>query len=246
VRETKVRDLRITRQFHAHSNITCTNNWVPEERRPLECAFVSSCVFLVTPGHARTPLHIITSLGTYTHISRTRALQQFSTKLSTPHLSNFVLRPLHYSWQQITRTGETNELLSTAQETQHRTTDTRRGLVTHHLRILSSQILLCVMTIAQLQLLLPYHLFHDSYYSPNIISGTKSRMVRCGHAARIGAKRGAYRVSVEKPEICRYGRPRRTWVDNTRMDINPLNAELNLICHLVALLEAHLFSTLAG
>jgi hypothetical protein len=31
------------------------------------------------------------------------------------------------------------------------------------------------------------------------------------------------------------GRPRHKWEDN----INPLNAELNLICHLLALLGAH-------
>jgi hypothetical protein len=28
--------------------------------------------------------------------------------------------------------------------------------------------------------------------------------------------------------------------------VNPLNTELNPICHLLALLKAHLFSTLAG
>ena len=38
--------------------------------------------------------------------------------------------------------------------------------------------------------------------------------------ARMGEKRGAYRVLVEKPEGKRpLGRPRRRWVDNIRMDL---------------------------
>jgi len=42
-----------------------------------------------------------------------------------------------------------------------------------------------------------------------------------------------HRVLVGKPEGKRpLGRPRRRWEDN----INPLNAELNPICHLLALL----------
>jgi hypothetical protein len=45
-----------------------------------------------------------------------------------------------------------------------------------------------------------------------------------------------YRVLVGKPDGKRpLGRPRRRWDDN----INPLNSELNPICHLLALLGTH-------
>jgi hypothetical protein len=41
-----------------------------------------------------------------------------------------------------------------------------------------------------------------------------------GHVARIGEKRGVYRVSVGKPEGKRpLGRPRRRWEYNIRMDL---------------------------
>jgi hypothetical protein len=52
----------------------------------------------------------------------------------------------------------------------------------------------------------------------------------------MGEDRGVHRVLVRKPEGKRpLGRPRRRWEDN----INPFNAELNPICHLLALLGAH-------
>jgi hypothetical protein len=39
-----------------------------------------------------------------------------------------------------------------------------------------------------------------------------------GHVARMGKKRGAYRVLMGKPEETRpIGRPRRSWEDNTKM-----------------------------
>ena len=57
----------------------------------------------------------------------------------------------------------------------------------------------------------------------------------CGTQGGWGTKDGC-RVLVGKPEFGRpLGRPRREWEDN----INPLNAELNPICHLLALLGAH-------
>ena len=41
-----------------------------------------------------------------------------------------------------------------------------------------------------------------------------------GHLARIGQRRGVYRVLVEKPEGKRpLGRPMRQWEDNIKMDI---------------------------
>jgi len=40
-----------------------------------------------------------------------------------------------------------------------------------------------------------------------------------GHVARMGERRGAYRVLVEKPEGRRpLGRPRHRWEDNIKMD----------------------------
>jgi len=40
------------------------------------------------------------------------------------------------------------------------------------------------------------------------------------HVARIGERRGVYRVLVEKPEGKRpLGRPRRRWEDNIKMDL---------------------------
>jgi hypothetical protein len=51
-----------------------------------------------------------------------------------------------------------------------------------------------------------------------------------------GERGGVCRVLVGKPEGKRsLGRPRCKWENN----INPLNAELNHICHLLALLGAH-------
>jgi hypothetical protein len=42
---------------------------------------------------------------------------------------------------------------------------------------------------------------NDLYSSPNIVRLIKSRRLRwAGHVARIGEKRGVYRVLVEKPE----------------------------------------------
>jgi hypothetical protein len=64
----------------------------------------------------------------------------------------------------------------------------------------------------------------DLYSSPSIIRIIKSRRMRwAGHVARMGKKRNAYRLLVGKPEGKKpLGRPRRSWVDNIRMDLREL------------------------
>jgi hypothetical protein len=67
------------------------------------------------------------------------------------------------------------------------------------------------------------HIFelNDVYSSPNVIRVVKSRRMRwAGHVARIGQKRGAYRILVGRPEGRRpLGRPRRRWEDNIKMHL---------------------------
>jgi len=62
---------------------------------------------------------------------------------------------------------------------------------------------------------------NDLYSSPNIVRVTKSRRMRwAGHVARMGEERGVYMVLVGKPEGKRQlGRPRRTWEDNIKIDL---------------------------
>ena len=62
---------------------------------------------------------------------------------------------------------------------------------------------------------------NDLYCSPNIVRMIKWRRMRwAGHVARMGEKRGVYRVLVGQLEGRRpLGRPRRRWVDNIRMDL---------------------------
>ena len=62
---------------------------------------------------------------------------------------------------------------------------------------------------------------NDLYSSPNIVRLIKSRrMCWAGHVARMGERRGVYRVLVGKHEGKRpLGRPRRGWEDNIKMDL---------------------------
>ena len=62
---------------------------------------------------------------------------------------------------------------------------------------------------------------NDLYSSPNIVRVIKSRIMRlAGHVARMEEGRGVHKVLVGKPEGKRpLGRPRRTWGDNIKMDL---------------------------
>jgi hypothetical protein len=59
------------------------------------------------------------------------------------------------------------------------------------------------------------------YSSPNIIRMMESRTMRCaGHVARMGKKKNACKILVGKPEGKRpLGRPRRSWVNNIKIDL---------------------------
>ena len=61
---------------------------------------------------------------------------------------------------------------------------------------------------------------NDVFSSPNIMRVFKSSMRWARHVARMGERRGVYRVLVWKPEVKRpLGRPRRRWEDNIKMDL---------------------------
>ena len=65
---------------------------------------------------------------------------------------------------------------------------------------------------------LPNEKFNDLYFSPNIWVIKSKRMRWAGHVARMGERRGVYRVLVGKPEGKRtLERPRRRWKDNIKM-----------------------------
>ena len=68
---------------------------------------------------------------------------------------------------------------------------------------------------------LHYEELNDVHSSPKIIQMIKSRRVRWArHAARMGERRGVYRVWVGKPEgKIPFGRPRLRWEDNIKMDL---------------------------
>ena len=52
-------------------------------------------------------------------------------------------------------------------------------------------------------------------------------MRRAGHVARMGERRGVYRVLVGKPEgKSPLGRPRPRWEDNIKMDLQQVGCEV--------------------
>jgi len=64
---------------------------------------------------------------------------------------------------------------------------------------------------------------NDRYCSPNIVNIVlvmKSRIRWAGHVARMGERKGVYRVLVEKHEGRKpLARPRPRWEDNIKMDL---------------------------
>jgi hypothetical protein len=62
------------------------------------------------------------------------------------------------------------------------------------------------------------------YSSPSIVRVIKARRTRwAGYVARMGEVRGAYNISVGRPEGRRpLGRPRRRWKDNIKMDLREM------------------------
>jgi hypothetical protein len=65
---------------------------------------------------------------------------------------------------------------------------------------------------------------HNLYSSVNVITMVGSRKMRwAGHVARMGVKRIACRIMVGKLEGKKpLGRPRRRWVDNTKIDLREI------------------------
>ena len=65
----------------------------------------------------------------------------------------------------------------------------------------------------------------NDLYSSRVI---KSRRMRWAmHVARMGERRGVYRVLVGKPEEKRQlGRPRRKWGDNIKMDLQEIGCRI--------------------
>jgi hypothetical protein len=61
---------------------------------------------------------------------------------------------------------------------------------------------------------------YNWYCFPSIIRVMKSRRMRwAGHVSRMGEKRNACRILVEKPEGKRpLGKPRLRWADNIKID----------------------------
>jgi hypothetical protein len=69
-----------------------------------------------------------------------------------------------------------------------------------------------------------YNDLNDLYSSPNVIRVIKSRIFKlAGHVARMGGRRGAYRVLVGESERRKpLGTPRRRLEDNIKMDLQEL------------------------
>jgi hypothetical protein len=96
----------------------------------------------------------------------------------------------------------------------------------HWLRVFENRVLRRIFGLKRDELTGKWRRLHnkelnDLYSSPNIVWAIKSRRKRlAGHVARLGERRGIYRILVGKPEGKRpLGRPRCRWDDNTEMDL---------------------------
>jgi hypothetical protein len=68
---------------------------------------------------------------------------------------------------------------------------------------------------------------HSLYSSPNIVRVINSRIRKMGHVARMGERRGVYRVLVGRPDGKRpLGKPRRRWENTIKMDLKEIGIDL--------------------
>ena len=68
---------------------------------------------------------------------------------------------------------------------------------------------------------------NDQSSAPNVVRVIKSKRMRwAGHVARVGERKGVYRVLVGKPEGKRpLGRPRHRWEDNIKVGLQELGMD---------------------
>jgi hypothetical protein len=99
----------------------------------------------------------------------------------------------------------------------------------HRLRVFENRVLRRIFGPKRDEIIVEWRKLHneelnDLYSSPNIVRVIKSRRMKwAGHVARMGERRGVYRVLVGKPEGKRpLRRPRRRWEDNIKMDLQEL------------------------
>ena len=70
--------------------------------------------------------------------------------------------------------------------------------------------------------------FHSLYRSPNIVRVIKSRILRwAGHVVRMEEGRSALKLLTDNPTgKSPFGRPRRGWENNIRMDLKEIDASM--------------------
>jgi hypothetical protein len=73
--------------------------------------------------------------------------------------------------------------------------------------------------------------FYDLHSSSNIVRTIKSRKMRqAGHVARVGVRRGVYRVFVGRPEGRRtLGRPKCKWEDRIKINLQDVGSGMDQI-----------------